>query len=117
MITYLINKIESYIIYKIISILEFIFWFTMAICVGIDNLYINITKRQQIKSYIIYNKFIIAQNLILYLLNYYSTESHIIQDYTLLSLYLNINNMAIYNFVYKLSNFNNLDIIHTVCYL
>nr|APQ42926.1 hypothetical protein BLAP_22 [Babesia sp. Lintan]QAX27045.1 hypothetical protein [Babesia motasi]QAX27076.1 hypothetical protein [Babesia motasi] len=116
MINYLllICVITGYVSTKIISILEFIFWFTMAICVGVDNLYKNITKKQNVKSYIISNNFIVVQNLFLYLLSYSTITFYIIQEYTFSTLYLNTNNTTIYNFFSKLLNFYNLSIMENI---
>nr|QAX27105.1 hypothetical protein [Babesia motasi]QAX27134.1 hypothetical protein [Babesia motasi] len=114
MITYIISKIENYIIDIITSILESIFNFTVVLCTSIDNFYTNLTKKQQLKSYIISNNFIIIQNSILYLLNCYNTVFFNIQDYTLFTIYSNIDNITIYNLFSKLSNHYNLDIIQSI---
>nr|APQ42928.1 hypothetical protein BLAP_24 [Babesia sp. Lintan]QAX27047.1 hypothetical protein [Babesia motasi]QAX27078.1 hypothetical protein [Babesia motasi] len=117
MINYLLllGALIAYINVKIVPILEFIFWFTMSLCKEIDRVYTNITKKQNIKSYIISNNFIVVQNLFLYLLSYSTITFYIIQEYTLSTLYLNIHNITIYNFFYKTLHTYNLDIIEAVC--
>nr|QAX27106.1 hypothetical protein [Babesia motasi]QAX27135.1 hypothetical protein [Babesia motasi] len=110
----LICIITGYVITKIIPTLELIFSLTMSLCKEIDRVYTNITKKPIVKSYIISNNFIIIQNLVLYLLNYFSIMPYIIQDYTLSTIYLNISNKTIYNFFYKTADIYNLNIIEYV---
>nr|APQ42927.1 hypothetical protein BLAP_23 [Babesia sp. Lintan]QAX27046.1 hypothetical protein [Babesia motasi]QAX27077.1 hypothetical protein [Babesia motasi] len=116
MINYLLllGALIAYINVKIVPILEFIFWFTMSLCKEIDRVYKNITKKQNIKSYIISNNFIVVQNLFLYLLSYSTITFYIIQEYTFSTLYLNTNNTTIYNFFSKLLNFYNLSIMENI---
>nr|QAX27136.1 hypothetical protein [Babesia motasi] len=113
--TLLLIAIIVYSITKIIPTLELIFSLTMSLCKEIDRVYTNITTKLIVKSYICKNSFIVLQNLLLYLLSYSTIiSSYIIQEYTLSTLYLNINNPTIYNFFVKTLDIYNLELLETV---